>query len=106
MSADGQPTFMSPEWLLDPGNVLSVIAGQLEVAREWLEEAAGMERPGEQLTRVSAELQRLVDVANRGSDVARRLALLSSAERERARGLLRLQSARPDSVGDSRAEGG
>ncbi|MCU7371503.1 hypothetical protein PEC18_11725 [Paucibacter sp. O1-1] len=103
--ADKFTPFMSGDYFLDPANVLSVLSGRLAVAREWLDEATGMERPGEQLARVSAELQFLVEIANKGSDLARRLASLSPAERERARGLLRLQSARLDSAGGSRAEG-
>lgn len=92
MSADKLPRYMSNEYLADPANVLAVLAGRLEVAREWTEDAAGMANPGDQLGRVVAELQLLARVARQASGVARRLATMSAAERERVQAMLRAPS--------------
>ena len=106
MSADKPAPFLSAEYFAHSANVLSAIAAKLDVARECLDAAVATEHPGDELARVSAELRHLVDIAQRGSDIARRMASFNVTERERVRTLLRQSTAGPNSGDASLAKEG
>lgn len=103
MSADNAPPFMSPEYWAEPANVLLLIAAHLQVASEELEGAASMQQPHEKLAHISCTLQRLADLAEKGSRQARLWAPLNIETREQVRALLR--QPRADSGGGPQAGG-